>query len=400
MAFLASRLNRIQPSPTFALIKKAGELKALGRDIINLGVGEPDFNTPIWINEAATDAMNLGMTKYTAVDGTPALKQAIQNKFLRDNNLSYDLDQIMVGTGGKQVLFNALFATIEKDDEVIIPAPYWVSYPEIVSLCGGTPKIISCSESSHFKVTADELRKAITPRTKWLILNSPSNPTGSVYGAAELMELVQVLEENPHVYLLSDDIYEHLIYGDTHFITMASLSECLLKRTLIINGVSKSYSMTGWRIGYGAGPKELISAMTMLQSQSTSNACSISQAAAVAALNGPHDFQKEWREIFKTRRDVTLQALSAIPGISSVVPEGAFYIYVNCEKLMGKKTKQGTMIETDNQFCDYLIEQVGVAVVSGDAFGLSPYFRISYATSLENLTEACARISTAIANLE
>ena len=400
MTFLASRLNRIHPSPTFALIKKAGELKALGRNIINLGVGEPDFNTPSWINEAATAAMNQGMTKYTAVDGTPALKQAIQNKFLRDNNLSYDLDQIMVGTGGKQVLFNALFATIEKDDEVIIPAPYWVSYPEIVSLCGGTPKIISCSERSHFKLTADELRKAITPKTKWLILNSPSNPTGSVYSAAELMELVQVLEENPHVYLLSDDIYEHLIYCDTPFITMASLSESLLKRTLIINGVSKSYSMTGWRIGYGAGPKELISAMTMLQSQSTSNACSISQAAAVAALNGSHDFQKEWRETFKKRRDVTLHALSAIPGISSVVPEGAFYIYVNCEKLIGKRTKQGKIIETDNQFCDYLIEQVGVAVVSGDAFGLSPYFRISYATSLENLTEACARIAVALADLE
>lgn len=400
MTFLASRLNRIQPSPTFALIKKAGELKALGRDIINLGVGEPDFNTPVWINEAATAAMNQGMTKYTAVDGTPALKQAIQNKFLRDNNLFFDLNQIMVGTGGKQVLFNALFATVEKDDEVIIPAPYWVSYPEIVSLCGGIPKIISCSERTHFKLTADELRKTITPRTKWLILNSPSNPTGSVYSATELMELVQVLEENPHVYLLSDDIYEHLIYCEIPFITMASLSESLLKRTLIINGVSKSYSMTGWRIGYGAGPKKLIRAMTMLQSQSTSNACSISQAAAVAALNGPHDFQKEWREIFKKRRDVTLQALSAIPEISSVVPEGAFYIYVNCENLIGKRTKQGEIIATDNQFCDYLIEQVGVAVVSGDAFGLSPYFRISYATSLENLTEACARIAAAVMDLE
>jgi len=400
MPLLASRLSRIQPSPTLALNARAAALKAQGIDVINLAAGEPDFETPSWVQQAAVQSMEQGMTKYTAVDGTPALKKAIQQKFIRDNKLEYDLDQIVVSTGGKQVLFNALMATINDDDEVIIPAPYWVSYPDMVNLFGGVSIPITCKEENGFKLTPDELRAAITPRTKWLILNSPSNPTGAMYTSAELKALAEVLIENHRVYILSDDIYEHLVYDNHAFTSIVQLEPRLKLRTLIVNGVSKSYSMTGWRIGYGAGPKELIKAMTMVQSQSTSNACSIAQGAAVMALNGPQGFLTEWRQSFVERRNKTAEALNKIDGLSCRTPEGAFYLYVNCKGVLGKTTPGGQVLETDNQFCEYLLESARVTAVSGDAFGLSPYFRISYATSMENLMEACKRIKEAVSHLK
>lgn len=395
MDLLASRLKRIHPSPTLAMTARAAELKAQGQDIISLSAGEPDFDTPDHIKQAAIDALAKGMTKYTPVEGMLGLRKAIQEKFLRDNQLSYGVDQITVGNGAKQVIFNALLATVEEGDEVIVPAPYWVSYPDMVHLCGGTCKIVHCTEEDNFKLTAKTLEKAITPKTKWLILNSPDNPTGRVYDRDEYTALGEVLEKHPHVYVICDDIYEYLIYDQMTFATLASVVPALQDRILTVNGVSKSYAMTGWRIGYGAGPKPLIKAITMIQSHSTSNACSISQCAAITALTASHDFIKAWVETFQSRRDLALELINATPGLSCIKPEGAFYLYISCQGLIGKTTPLGKKITTDNDFAIYLLESVGIASVSGDSFGLSPYFRISYAIETELLRDACHRIQKA-----
>lgn len=399
MSLLANRLALIQPSPTLAMMAKAAELKAKGIDVIALSAGEPDFDTPLSIQTAAIEAMQKGMTKYTPVDGIVALKKVIQAKLKKDNNLSYDLNEIMASTGGKQVIFNALMASINPGDEVIIPAPYWVSYPDIVNLFGGIPKFVPCLENNNFKMTPDQLEAAITKNTKWLILNSPSNPTGEVYTKDELKALGTVLEKNPHVYVMCDDIYEYLVYDNVPFYTLLTICPELKNQVLLVNGVSKAYSMTGWRLGYGAGPKALIKAMAMLQSQSTSNPSSISQAAAIQAINGPQDFLEDWRLSFMKRRDLVWNEINKIPGLSCRKPNGAFYLYVNCEALLGKKAPNGTVISTDNQLVTYLLDEGNVALVSGDAFGLSPYFRISYATAESVLTEACARIKKAITAL-
>ncbi|PCI56139.1 MAG: aspartate aminotransferase [Alphaproteobacteria bacterium] len=399
MSIVANRLSRIKPSPTIAVTNKAKELKAAGRDIIGLGAGEPDFDTPDFIKDAACKAIAAGETKYTAVDGTPALKDAIIAKFKRDNDLEYTRDQITVGTGGKQVLYNALMASVNPGDEVLIPAPYWVSYPDMVLLAEGTPVMIECSPENNFKLTAEALEAAITPKTKWLIFNSPSNPTGGAYTRAELKELTDVLVKNPHVYIMTDDMYEHLVYDGFEFSTPAQVEPSLYDRTLTCNGVSKSYAMTGWRIGYAGGPKELIKAMSKIQSQSTSNPSSISQAAALAALEGDQSFLAERNEVFKERRNMVVELLNAAEGLECLMPEGAFYVYPSCAGLIGKKTPDGKVIESDEDFVTYLLESEGVACVQGAAFGLSPYFRISYATSTENLTEACARIQRACAVL-
>jgi aspartate aminotransferase len=399
MPFLADRLSRIKPSPTIAVTTKALELKAAGKDVIGLGAGEPDFDTPDSIKAVAIKAIQQGQTKYTAVDGTPALKQAICAKFKRENGLDYKPNQITVGTGGKQVLYNALMATVNPGDEVIIPAPYWVSYPDMVLLAEGTPVIISCSQNSGFKLRAEELEAAITPRTKWIILNSPSNPTGAAYTREELKAITDVLVKHPHVWVMTDDMYEHLVYDDFKFFTPAQIEPKLYGRTLTVNGVSKSYAMTGWRIGYAGGPVELIKAMGAIQSQSTSNPSSVSQAAAVEALNGPQDFIPKNAEIFKARRDLVVKELNKAKGIHCQTPEGAFYVYPSCAGAIGRKTPQGKVIKTDTDFVTYLLEAEGVAVVQGEAFGLSPYFRISYATSTEALTEACKRIQRACAAL-
>ena len=389
MSIVSNSLKRIKPSPTMAVTSKAKEMRAAGKDIIGLGAGEPDFDTPDKIKEAAIEAIRRGDTKYTAVDGTPALKKAIQNKFLRENGLSYELDQITVGTGGKQVLYNAFMATVNKGDEVIIPAPYWVSYPDIILLAGGKPKIVKCDEKDDFKLTPKKLEKAISRKTKWIILNSPSNPTGSVYTKKEIEELSKVLTKNKKIYILSDDIYEHITYDNFKFFTIAQI-KALKDRTLTMNGVSKSYSMTGWRIGYAAGPKEIIKAMAKIQSQSTSNPTSISQAAAVEALNGTQDFIQERANSFRERRDFVVNSLNDINGISCLRPEGAFYVFPSCKKLLGKKTK----LKTDKNFVEKLLEKSEVAVVQGSAFGLDGYFRISYATSMENLKKAMQRIKS------
>ena len=400
MFSLADRLRSIQPSPTLALNARAAALKAEGIDVINLAAGEPDFETPGWIQESAIQAMKQGLTKYTAVDGIQPLKKAIQEKFRRDNDLEYTLDEITVANGGKQILFNAMMASLNTGDEVIIPAPYWVSYPDVVRMFGGVDVIVPCTEETGFKLTAEALRQAITKRTKWVILNSPSNPTGSVYSKQDLKSLADVLCHYPNIYILSDDIYEHLIYGDVPFYNIAQVEPHLKNQTLILNGVSKSYSMTGWRIGYGAGPQTLIRAMNLIQSQSTSNACSIAQGGAVMAINGPQEFLNDWRQIFAERRDKTLQALNQVSGLNCLTPDGAFYLYVNCQGVLGKQTPNGKILETDNQFCAYLLDAAKVTAVSGDAFGLSPYFRISYATSLELLQAACQRIQEAVAQLK
>jgi aspartate aminotransferase len=399
MPFLADRLSRIKPSPTIAVTTKALELKAAGKDVIGLGAGEPDFDTPDTIKAVAIKAIQQGQTKYTAVDGTPALKQAICAKFKRENGLDYKPNQITVGTGGKQVLYNALMATVNPGDEVIIPAPYWVSYPDMVLLAEGTPVIISCSQNSGFKLRAEELEAAITPKTKWIILNSPSNPTGAAYTREELKAITDVLVKHPQVWVMTDDMYEHLVYDDFKFFTPAQIEPKLYDRTLTVNGVSKSYAMTGWRIGYAGGPVELIKAMGAIQSQSTSNPSSVSQAAAVEALNGPQDFIPKNAEIFKARRDLVVKELNKANGIHCQTPEGAFYVYPSCAGAIGRKTPQGKVIKTDTDFVTYLLEAEGVAVVQGEAFGLSPYFRISYATSTEALTEACRRIQRACAAL-
>ena len=389
MSIVSNSLKRIKPSPTIAVTSKAREMRAAGRDVIGLGAGEPDFDTPDNIKEAAIEAIRRGDTKYTAVDGTPALKKAIQAKFYRQNGLSYELDQITVGTGGKQVLYNAFMATVNKGDEVIIPAPYWVSYPDIVLLAGGKPKIVKCDEKDNFKLTPKKLAKAISQKTKWIILHSPSNPTGSAYTEKEIEGLSKILLKYKKIYILSDDIYEQIIYDNFHFFTIAEI-KALKDRTLTMNGVSKSYSMTGWRIGYAAGPREIIKAMAKIQSQSTSNPTSISQAAAVEALNGPQDFIPERANSFRERRDFVVNSLNQMNGISCLEPEGAFYVFPSCKKLLGKKTK----LKTDKDFVEKLLEKAEVAVVQGSAFGLDGYFRISYATSMDNLEKAMDRIKS------
>jgi len=389
MSIVSNSLKRIKPSPTIAVTQKARELKAAGKDVIGLGAGEPDFDTPENIKQAAINAINRGDTKYTAVDGTPDLKKAIVNKFKRENNLEYSTNEITVGTGGKQVIYNAFMATLNKGDEVIIPAPYWVSYPDMVLLAGGNPKIVKCNENDGFKLTLKNLKKAITKKTKWLILNSPSNPTGASYSREEIEALSEVLIKNKNVHILSDDIYEHITYDNFNFFTIAQVSK-LKNRTLTMNGVSKSYAMTGWRIGYAAGPKEIIKAISKIQSQSTSNPSSVSQAAAVEALNGNQDFIQKRSDAFKERRDFVVNSLNNIKGLSCLKPNGAFYVFPSCKKLLGKKTK----LKTDSDFVEKLLEKANVAVVQGSAFGLDGYFRISYATSMEKLKIAMERIKS------
>jgi aspartate aminotransferase len=395
MSFLAERLSRIKPSPTIAVSQKARDLQAAGRDVIGLGAGEPDFDTPDNIKDAAIAAIRRGDTKYTAVDGTPALKAAICGKFKRENKLDYKPEQITVSSGGKQVIFNALLATVEPGDEVIVPAPYWVSYPDIALLCGGTPVIVTCPQNNRFKLRPEDLEAAITPKTKWIILNSPSNPTGAVYTAAELKALADVLLRHPHIWILSDDMYEHLLYDDAKFATIAAVEPRLYDRTLTMNGVSKAYCMTGWRIGYAGGPAPLIKAMAKVQSQSTTNPSSISQAAAVEALNGPQQFIAEHNEKFRERRDMVVSMLNKVVGLSCDKPDGAFYVYPSCAGTIGKKTPQGKTIASDDDLVTYLLEAEGVAAVQGSAFGHSPFFRISYATSTEALRDACTRIKRA-----
>jgi len=392
MSIVSNSLKRIKPSPTLAVTQKARELKAAGKDVIGLGAGEPDFDTPENIKQAAIDAINRGETKYTAVDGTPKLKVAIVEKFKRENKLNYETKQISVGTGGKQIIYNAMMATVNPGDEVIIPAPYWVSYPDIVLLAGGNPIIIECSENENFKITPEKLKNSITSKTKWLILNSPSNPTGSCYSENEIKSLAKILIENKQVHILSDDIYEHITYGKFNFFTIAQINE-LKDRTLTMNGVSKSYAMTGWRIGYGAGPVEIIKAMAKIQSQSTTNPSSISQAAAVEALNGPQNFIVKRSQEFQKRRDFVVKSLNEIKDLSCINPEGAFYVFPNCSKYLYKKDKKGRLLKTDSDFVESLLENNGVAVVQGSAFGLEGYFRISYATSIQNLKNALKRIS-------
>lgn len=399
MSVLANRLGRIKPSATLAVTAKVKELKAEGRDIIGLGAGEPDFDTPDHIKAAAKAAMDAGDTKYTNVDGTPALKDAISAKFKRDNGLEYARDEITVGTGGKQVLYNALMATLNPGDEVIIPAPYWVSYPDMVLLAEGEPVIIDCPASANFKLKPEQLEAAITPKTKWIILNSPSNPTGAGYTKDDMKALTDVLVKHPHVWILTDDMYEHLVYDGFDFCTPAQVEPALKDRTLTVNGVSKAYSMTGWRIGYAGGPKELIKAMSKIQGQSTSNPCSIAQAAAVEALNGDQEFMKPWIEAFKGRRDMVVDMLNGCEGLECPTPDGAFYVYPSCAGVIGKKTPEGKVIETDGDFVTYILEAQGVACVQGEAFGLSPHFRISYATSEQALREACQRIRQACEQL-
>ncbi|PQA73142.1 pyridoxal phosphate-dependent aminotransferase [Brucella oryzae] len=399
MAFLADALSRVKPSATIAVSQKARELKAKGKDVIGLGAGEPDFDTPANIKQAAIDAINRGETKYTPISGIPELRQAIVAKFKRENGLDYKPEQTIVGTGGKQILFNAFMATLNPGDEVIIPAPYWVSYPEMVAINGGNPVFINTKIEDNFKLTAADLEKAITPKTKWLIFNSPSNPTGAAYTEAELKSLTDVLVRHPHVWILTDDMYEHLVYGDFVFTTPAQVEPSLYDRTLTMNGVSKAYAMTGWRIGYAAGPLQLIKAMDMVQGQQTSGACSIAQWAAVEALNGTQDFIPENKKIFQARRDLVVSMLNQAKGIQCPTPEGAFYVYPSCADLIGKKTEAGKVIETDEDFVTELLEAEGVAVVHGSAFGLGPNFRISYATSDTLLEEACTRIQRFCASL-
>ena len=389
MSIISDSLRRIKPSPTIAVTQKARELRAAGKDVIGLGAGEPDFDTPDNIKSAAIKAIKSGDTKYTAVDGTPDLKKAILNKFKRENKLKYSIDQITVGTGGKQVLYNAFMATLNKGDEVIIPAPFWVSYPDMVLLAGGKPKIVKCTEQEGFKLTAKKLNKAITKKTKWVILNSPSNPTGAGYTKKEVQDLAKVLIKNKKVHILSDDIYEHIKYDNFNFFTIAQISK-LKDRTLTMNGVSKSYAMTGWRIGYAAGPKDIIKAIGKIQSQSTSNPSSISQAAAVEALNGNQSFIKKRSKAFKDRRDFVVKSLNNIKGINCLTPNGAFYVFPSCKGLLNKKTK----LKTDTDFVQKLLEKSNVAVVQGSAFGLDGYFRISYATSMKNLKKAMDRIKS------
>ncbi len=395
MSIISDNLKRIKPSPTLAVTQKARELRAAGKDVIGLGAGEPDFDTPNNIKNAAIKAIRGGDTKYTAVDGTPTLKKAIIRKFKKENNLRYSSEEITVGTGGKQVLYNAFMATLNRGDEVIIPAPFWVSYPDMVLLAGGKPIIVKCNESDNFKLTPQKLRRAISKKTKWLILNSPSNPTGVSYTKTEIKKLSQVLIKYKKIQILSDDIYEHITYDKDKFFTIAQIPS-LKNRTLTMNGVSKSYAMTGWRIGYAGGPKEIIKAIRKVQSQSTSNPSSVSQAAAVEALNGTQNFIKVRSKEFKKRRDFVVSSLNKIKGINCLTPNGAFYVFPSCKKLLGKKTK----LKTDSEFVEKLLEKASVAVVQGSAFGLPGYFRISYATSMQKLKIAMERIKSFCNNLD
>jgi aspartate aminotransferase len=396
---LSAALGRIAPSATLAMSGRVLEMKARGIDVIGLSAGEPDYDTPDFVKDAAIEAIRAGKTKYTAVDGIPELKAAIAAKFKRDNGIDYGPKQISVNAGGKHTLFNALVATVDVGDEVIIPAPYWVSYPDIVQFAGGTPVVLPASADKAYKITPDQLDAAITPRTRWLILNSPSNPTGAAYSATELKALGEVLLRHPHVLLLTDDMYEHIWYAPQPFATMVQVCPDLYDRTLTMNGASKAYAMTGWRIGYAGGPQWLIKAMGDLQSQSTSNPCSISQYAVTAALNGPQDFLKERNTKFKERRDLVVAMLNDAPGLNCPVPEGAFYVYPDASGVMGKMTPKGRKIETDADLIDYFLDDWNVAAVHGGAFGLSPGFRISYATSNEALKTACERIQSACAEL-
>jgi aspartate aminotransferase len=400
MPIVADRLGRIKPSPTLAITNKAAELKAAGKDVIALSAGEPDFDTPDFVKEAAYAAIKAGKTKYTAVDGIPELKDAIIAKFKRENHLTYSRDQVTVGTGGKQVLFNALMASCNPGDEVIIPAPYWVSYPDMTILADATPVFVDCPEETGFKLRGGDLENVITKKTKWLILNSPSNPSGAAYTWNEMKQITDVLLKHPHVYIMTDDMYEHIVYDGFKFCTPAEVEPKLYDRTLTVNGVSKAYSMTGWRIGYAAGPKELIKAIGAIQSHSTSNPSSISQWAAVAALNGDQSFLTERNESFRKRRDLVVKMLNDAEGISCLSPEGAFYVYPSCAGVIGKTTPDGKTIADDSDFCTYLLESEGVACVQGAAFGLSPFFRISYATSEKILEDACKRIQRACAALK
>ena len=394
MPFLSNTLARIKPSATIAVTNMATVMKAAGKDVIGLGAGEPDFDTPDHIKDAAKAAIDAGKTKYTAVDGIPELKKAICAKFARENGLSYEPNQVSVGTGGKQTLFNALVCTLNPGDEVIVPAPYWVSYPDMILLAGGTPVIVEAGIETSFKLTPEALEAVITPKTKWFIFNSPSNPTGAGYTRAELKALTDVLMRHPHVWVMSDDMYEHLVFDDFEFVSPAQVEPGLYDRTLTCNGVSKAYAMTGWRIGYAAGPQSLIKAMATLQSQSTSNPCTIAQWAAVEALNGPQEFLTEFRTAFQRRRNLVVEMLNATPGITCPKPEGAFYVYPDISGCIGKTSAAGTVIDTDETFAKALLEETGVAVVFGAAFGISPNFRVSYATSDTALTEACTRIQT------
>lgn len=400
MSLISKRLLSVKPSPTLGATQKAAELKAQGKHILSLSAGEPDFATPAWICDAATEAMQKGQTRYTAVGGTPELKRAIAEKFRKENDLQYAPEEIIASSGGKHIIFNALLATLNPGDEVIIPTPYWVSYPDMVTIAEGTSVLVPCPESQGFKMTPEQLTRAITSRTKWLILNSPGNPTGSVYSKDELLGLAEVLRAHPHVYILSDDIYEHILFTESPFWTLAQLEPQLKERTLTMNGVSKSYAMTGWRLGYGGGPRHLIKAMTDLQSHSTSNPCSISQAATVAALQGNQAFLKDWQQSFRKRRNFVMEGFKNVPGLSCVVPQGAFYLYPSCDGILGKKTPQGHVLSNDEEVCQYLLESVGISVVHGAAFGLSPYFRISYATDVNTLKEACMLIGKAFSALD
>ena len=400
MSFIASRLKRIKPSMTVGINVKANALRAEGKDVLVLAAGEPDFDTPANIRKAAFDAMESGQTRYVPGKGTPALQKAIQSKFIKDNNIEYSLDEIIVGVGGKHIIYNAMMATLNPDDEVIIPAPFWVSYPDIVLLAEGKPIIVECPESQNFKITANQLEKNITEKTKWLMLNSPSNPTGAVYSKSELKELAEVLLKYPHVLIMSDDIYEKIIYDNLEFGTLASIEPRLKDRCLTLNGVSKAYCMTGWRLGYCGASKEIIAAMNKMQSQSNTSTSSISMAAAVEALEGSQEFIKEHNKAFVRRRDMVVSLLNEIEGINCLTPEGAFYVYPSCEGVIGKQTPDGNKIATDEDFMNYLLESEGIAGVHGAAFGLSPYFRLSYATSDEILKDACSRIKRACEKLK
>jgi aspartate aminotransferase len=395
MSIIAARLIRIKPSPSSMASQRAREMRAAGRDIIGLTSGEPDFDTPPNVCEAVVRAMAASKTKYTDVGGTPELKAAIIEKFRRDNGLTYGSDEVIVGTGGKQIIFNALMSTLEPGDEVIVPAPYWVSYPDITLLAEGRPVVVTCGPEDGFKLRPEALDRAITPRTRWLVLNAPNNPSGATYTRDELRALADVLLRHPHVWVMTDDIYEHILYDGRRFFTIAQIEPALKERTLTVNGVSKAYAMTGWRIGYGGAPAELVKAMTKLQSQSTSNACSISQAAAQEALNGPQDFIPERARIFQTRRDKVVAAVNRIPGLRCHAPEGAFYIYASCAGVIGKKTPDGQVLGSDADFVMYLLESQNLALLQGEAYGLSPFFRISFATSMEALEEGCRRLRRA-----
>ena len=395
MTIIADRLSRIKPSMTVGINIKANELRATGKNVLVLAAGEPDFDTPINIRQAAIKAMEEGQTRYVPGKGTPLLQEAIIEKFKKDNNIIYSQEEIMVGVGGKHIIYNAMLATLNPGDEVIIPAPFWVSYPDIVLLAEGQPIIVQCDEKQNFKITPSQLEGSITPKTKWLMLNSPSNPTGSVYKKEELLALGEVLLQNSHVYILTDDIYEKIIYDDNEFATLASVVPDLKNRTLTLNGVSKSYCMTGWRLGYCGAPKEIINGMNKIQSQSNSSTSSISMAASVEALSGNQDFIVDHNIQFKKRRDMVVKKLNEIEGIVCSTPPGAFYVYPSCAGLIGKKTPNGKVIDSDEKFMNYLLESEGVAGVQGQAFGLSPYFRLSYATDEKTLEEACNRIARA-----